>query len=220
MTDAVGSREPIRVLVADDHELFRRGLRIVLEAEGDISVVGEAPDGRAAVAKAAELEPDVVLMDVRMPHMDGIEATRRIRDAFPMSRIIVLTVSDDDDDLLATMKAGANGYLLKEVSIEEVANAVRAVMAGQSLISPPMAARLIAEFGAVPSESERAEASPEPSITDQEREVLRRLALGHSEAEITAALSISAAAVRDHTANVLAKLQARARAPSAVAEGE
>ncbi|HUR22821.1 MAG TPA: response regulator transcription factor, partial [Acidimicrobiales bacterium] len=128
-----GGSEPIRVVISDDHDLFRRGLKMVLEAEEDIEVVAEAADGQEALVRVEELAPDVVLMDVRMPRMGGIEATRLIRQLFPTTRIIVLTVSDEEDDIYGAVKAGANGYLLKEVSIEEVADAVRAVFAGQSL---------------------------------------------------------------------------------------
>ena len=205
------SGEPIRVLVADDHELFRRGLKIVLEAEGDIVVVGEAPDGEVAVAKAAELAPDIILMDVRMPHLDGIEATRRIRRSFPTSRIILLTVSDEEDDLFDAVKAGASGYLLKEVSIEEVADAVRAVVGGASLLSPPMAAKLIAEFAALAAD-EPARVPPPgtasaTNLTPQEVEVLKRVARGRANPEIAEELSVTEAAVRNHVANILAKVQ-------------
>src|SRR4051794_13389136 len=127
--------EPIRVVISDDHQLFRRGLKMVLEAEEDIEVVGEAAGGQEALARVEELAPDLVLMDVRMPRMGGIEATRAIRQLFPTTRIIVLTVSDEQDDLYGAVKAGANGYLLKEVSIGEVADAVRKVYAGESLLS-------------------------------------------------------------------------------------
>lgn len=127
--DPSGAGEPIRVLVADDHELFRRGLTMVLEAEGDIAVIDQVSDGGQAVQKVGELAPDVVLMDLRMPHMGGLEATRRICQSFPTTRIIVLTVSDEQEDVVEAIKAGADGYLLKEVSIEKVADAVRAVMA-------------------------------------------------------------------------------------------
>jgi two-component system NarL family response regulator len=203
------------VLVADDHALFRRGLTIVLEAEGDIVVVGEAPDGEAAVAKAAELAPDVILMDVRMPHLDGIGATRRIRQSFPMSRIIMLTVSDEEDDLFNAIKAGANGYLLKEVSIEQVADTVRAVMAGASLLAPTMAAKLISEFG--PTEGATAS---DTTLTHQELDVLKRVARGRSDGDIATELSISESAVRNHVANILAKVQFRSRLGSAIGPGQ
>ncbi len=212
----VRPEEPIRVLVADDHALFRRGLTIVLEAEGDIEVVSEAADGEAAVTKVAELAPDVVLMDIRMPNVDGIEATRRIREAFPMTRIIVLTVSDEEDDLFDAVKAGANGYLLKEVSIEEVADAVRAVMAGHSLLSPAMAAKLITEFGSAAALGEQAEPASPSRLTDQELEVLRRVARGMSNDEIAGELGISESGVRNHVANILGKLQFRSRVEAAL----
>jgi len=207
------------VLVADDHGLFRRGLTIVLESEGDIVVVGEAPDGEVAVAKAAELAPDVILMDVRMPHVGGIAATRRIRRSFPMSRIIMLTVSDEEDDLFDAIKAGANGYLLKAVSIDEVADAVRAVMAGASLLSPAMAAKLVTEFGTAVTGSadEPAVLGSATRLTQQELDVLKRVARGQSNADIATALSVTESAVRNHVANILAKVQFRARSdPGAV----
>ncbi|HEX2024034.1 MAG TPA: response regulator transcription factor [Acidimicrobiales bacterium] len=208
--------EPIRVLVADDHALFRRGLTIVLEAEGDIEVVSEAADGEEAVTKVGELAPDVVLMDIRMPHLDGIEATRRIRQAFPMTRIIVLTVSDEEDDLLDAIKAGANGYLLKEVSIEEVADAVRAVMGGHSLLSPAMAAKLISEFGSPATPLEQAAPGSPSRLTEHELEVLRRVAKGLTNEQIATELSISESGVRNHVANILGKLQFRSRVEAAL----
>ncbi len=213
-TEAVG--EPIRVLVADDHEMFRRGLTMVLEAEGDIVVVGEAPDGEVAVTKAAELAPDVILMDVRMPHLDGIGATRRIRQAFPMSRIIMLTVSDDEEDLFEAIKAGANGYLLKEVSIEEVADTVRAAMAGASLLSPAMAAKLVSEFGAgVEADAiagdQPTELTSTTRLTQQELDVLKRVARGGGTSDIAVELGVTESTVRNRVANILAKVQLRSR---------
>ena len=205
-----GGDEPIRVVISDDHDLFRRGLRMVLEAEEDIEVVAEAADGQEAVARVEELAPDVVLMDVRMPRMGGIEATRLIRQLFPTTRIIVLTVSDEEDDLYGAVKAGANGYLLKEVSIEEVADAVRAVFAGQSLISPTLASKLLAEFSGPP----KALDDPPPSsagLTEREVAVLKLVALGHENAQIAGQLSISESTIRNHVANILTKLQQRSQ---------
>ena len=209
--------EPIRVLIADDHERFRRGLKMVLEAEDGMEVVAEAGDGAEAVKRVEELAPDVILMDVRMPNTNGIEATRTIREAFPATRIIMLTVSDDEDDLFDAVKAGANGYLLKEVSIEEVADAVRAVVQGQSLISPSMAAKLISEFGTLARKADQSDAAmPSPSLTDRELEVLKRVATGMENEAIAAELDISSTAVRNHVANILVKLQLRSRIEAAI----
>ena len=209
--------EPIRVLIADDHARFRRGLKMVLEAEEGMEVIAEAADGNEAVSKVEEEAPDVVLMDVRMPHQNGIEATRTIRELFPSTKIIMLTVSDDEDDLFDAVKAGANGYLLKEVSIEEVADAVRAVVQGQSLITPSMAAKLISEFGSLARRAEGAqEPSGPPRLSDRELEVLRRVAKGLGNEEIAADLGISPTAVRNHVANILVKLQLRSRIEAAI----
>jgi two-component system NarL family response regulator len=208
--------EPIRVLIADDHERFRRGLKMVLEAEDGIEVVAEASDGVQAFSRVEELAPDVVLMDVRMPNQNGIEATRAIREAFPATRIIMLTVSDDEDDLFDAVKAGANGYLLKEVSIEEVSDAVRAVVQGQSLISPSMAAKLISEFGSLARRAEESEATPSVRLSDRELEVLKRVARGLDNEEIAAELDMSPTAVRNHVANILEKLQLRSRIEAAI----
>jgi DNA-binding NarL/FixJ family response regulator len=138
VVDAEGSQvsDAIRVMICDDHALFRRGLIMVLESEQGMEVVGEAEDGEEAIKKAEELAPDVVLMDVRMPNVSGIEATRAIAEVDPTAKILMLTVSDEEDDLYDAIKAGATGYLLKEISIEEVADAIRAVVSGQSLQAP------------------------------------------------------------------------------------
>jgi len=202
--------EPIRVVISDDHELFRRGLRMVLEAEDDIEVVAEAADGQEAVARVEEQAPDVVLMDVRMPRMGGIEATRLIRQLFPTTRIIVLTVSDEQDDLYGAVKAGANGYLLKEVSIEEVADSVRRVVAGESLISATVASKLLAEFSGPPRGVDDPLLSA-PRLTDREVAVLKLVALGHDNAEIAGQLAVSESTVRNHVANILTKLQLRSQ---------
>ena len=216
MTQAGSSgTEPIRVVISDDHELFRRGLRMVLEAEDDIEVVAEAANGQEAVTMVEEHVPDIVLMDVRMPRMGGIEATRLIRQLFPTTRIIVLTVSDEEDDIYGAVKAGANGYLLKEVSIEEVADAVRAVVAGQSLISPALASKLLAEFSGQPKFSETQPLHEHllgsPRLTEREVAVLKLVALGHDNAQIAEELSVPESTVRNHVANILTKLQLRSQ---------
>ena len=144
MTDEVeAGSEKLRVLVCDDHALFRRGLKMVLDEEPDLELVGEASDGAEVVVRAQELIPDVILMDVRMPKKSGIEAAREIKDSLPHVKILMLTISDDEADLYEAIKAGASGYLLKEIPIEEVADAIRSVWAGQSRISPSMASKLL-----------------------------------------------------------------------------
>jgi len=203
--------EPIRVLIADDHALFRRGLNIVLAGEAGVEVVAEADDGEDAVAKAAEFAPDVVLMDVRMPRMSGIEATRAIRDVIPTTKIIMLTVSDEEEDLCEAIKAGANGYLLKEISIEEVADAVRAVAQGQSLISPSMASKLLSEFNSLAKRAADNRQLSLPRLTDREIEVLRLVAQGRMNREIAAELFISENTVKNHVRNILEKLHLHSR---------
>ncbi len=207
--------EPIRVLVCDDHDLFRKGLRMVLEAEEDIVVVAEAADGEQAVARVEELAPDVVLMDVRMPRMGGIDATRVIRQLFPATRIIVLTVSDEEDDLYGAVKAGANGYLLKEVSIEEVADAVRAVYGGQSLISPSLASKLLNEFEGQVGTLKDAVLGAGPRLSEREVEILKMIALGMGNHDVAERLGVSENTVRNHVANILVKLQLRAQIETA-----
>ncbi len=207
--------EPIRVLVCDDHDLFRKGLRMVLEAEEDIVVVAEAADGEQAVARVEELAPDVVLMDVRMPRMGGIDATRIIRQLFPTTRIIVLTVSDEEDDLYGAVKAGANGYLLKEVSIEEVADAVRAVYEGQSLISPSLASKLLNEFEGQIGTLKEAVIGAGPRLSEREVEILKMVALGLGNHDVAERMGMSENTVRNHVANILVKLQLRAQIETA-----
>ena len=203
---------PIRVLVVDDHALFRRGICEVLRCEEGIEVVGEGEDGAVAVAAAEELAPDVVLMDVRMPGSGGIEATRRLHASLPSARILMLTVSDEEDDLYEAIKAGAAGYLLKEISIEEVADAVRAVVQGQTLISPSMASKLIVEFASL---AKRADVDqdpvPAPRLTDRELQVLKLVAQGLSNRDIGGQLYISENTVKNHVRNILEKLQLHSR---------
>src|SRR5438067_12468158 len=170
--------EPIRVLVVDDHALFRRGLQMVLEQEPDIAVVGEAADGAEALHKATETLPDIVLMDVRMPKRGGIDACTTIKDAVPSTKIIMLTISDEEAGLHDAIEAGAMGYLLKEISIEEVASAIRAVHGGQSLISPSMASKLLSEFAAMVKRTDERQQVPTPRLTDREMEVLKLVAKG------------------------------------------
>jgi len=208
--------DPIRVLVVDDHALFRRGLEMVLAQEPDIEVVGEAGDGAEAVERAADLLPDVVLMDVRMPRRSGIEACTAIKDVVPSARIIMLTISDEEGDLYEAIKAGATGYLLKEISIDEVATAIRAVAGGQSLISPSMASKLLSEFATLIKRDGDRQQVPAPRLTDRELEVLRLVARGLNNRDIAKQLYISENTVKNHIRNILEKLQLHSRMEAVV----
>ena len=208
--------EPIRVLVVDDHALFRRGLQMVLEQEPDIEVVGEASDGTEAVETAAEKLPDIVLMDVRMPRRGGIDACTAIHDVAPSTKIIMLTISDEEADLYDAIKAGAMGYLLKEISIEEVASAIRAVHGGQSLISPSMASKLLTEFAAMVKKTDERQQVPAPRLTDREMEVLKLVAKGLNNRDIAKQLFISENTVKNHIRNILEKLQLHSRMEAVV----
>jgi two-component system NarL family response regulator len=211
VVNGLPAQEVIRVLVADDQALFRRGLDVVLSVEEDIKVVAEAADGEAAVARATELAPDVVLMDIRMPGVNGIEAARRIRELLPSTRILMLTVSDEENDLYEAVKAGANGYLLKDIAIEEVATAIHAVVRGHSLISPSMASKLLSEFKALASQAAEREELPAPVLTARELEVLKLVARGMSNREVAEHLYISENTVKNHMRNILEKLHLHSR---------
>lgn len=206
----------IRVMICDDHALFRRGLVMVLGSEDGIEVVGEAEDGEAAIRQAEELLPDVILMDIRMPRVDGIEATRAIVEALPATRVLMLTVSDEEDDLYAAIKAGAAGYLLKEISIDEIAGAINAAVRGQSLISPSMASKLLHEFATMAKRADERPSVPTPRLTDRELEVLRLVAQGMSNREIAVALFISENTVKNHVRNILEKLHLHSRMEAVV----
>ncbi len=197
------------MLVVDDQELFRRGLTMLLAVEPGLEVVGEAGDGVEGAALAESAAPDVVLLDVRMPKKSGIEACLSIKEAVPSAKIIMLTVSDEEADLYEAVKSGASGYLLKDSSIEEVAQAIRVVAEGQSLISPSMAIKLIDEFKQM-SKPERS-TGPALRLTDRELEVLRQVAQGHSNKEIAVLLFISENTVKNHVRNMLEKLQLHSR---------
>lgn len=211
MTDDI-----IRLVIADDHELFRRGLRMVLEDEPAIEVVGEAGDGLEAVQMAIDEAPDVIVLDVRMPQLSGIEAAGKIKETLPHTKILMLTISDEEDDLYQAIKAGANGYLLKEISIDEIGNAVRSVYGGQSLISPSMASKLLNEFASMIKKEEQKEEVPAPRLTPREMEVLEHVAKGMNNREIAEALFISENTVKNHVRNILEKLHLHSRMEAVV----
>jgi DNA-binding NarL/FixJ family response regulator len=204
----------IGVLLADDQELVRSGFRLILELAEGIAVVGEASNGAEAVQLAKELQPDVVLMDVRMPELDGIEATRRLRHAGLETRVLVLTTFDLDEYVYAAMRAGASGFLLKDAPREQLVTAVRTVARGEALLAPAITQRLIERFVARPSPNEAAPALSE--LSARELDVLRLLARGLSNAEIAAELVIGEATVKTHVARTLHKLDLRDRVQAVV----
>ncbi len=210
VVDLVAPREPIRVAVVDDQELFRRGLVMLIAAEPDIEIVGEASDGDEAAALAVQTVPDVILLDIRMPKRSGIEACITIKEVAPAVKIVMLTVSDDEADLYDAIKNGASGYLLKDSSIDQVSQAIRVVADGQSLISPAMATKLLEEFKAI-SGADARPAGPLPRLTDRELEVLNLVARGLNNREIAEKLFISENTVKNHVRNILEKLQLHSR---------
>ncbi|MGA3153397.1 MAG: response regulator [Streptosporangiaceae bacterium] len=209
-----GGLEPIRTLIVDDHALFRRGLEMVLEAEPDIELVGEASDGEEAVEKAGESLPEVILMDIRMPRTSGIEACRALKELVPSTKIVMLTISDEEEDLFEAIRAGASGYLLKDIPLDEVADTVRAVNGGQSLINPSMAGKLLTEFATLArrdDDDSRPQQVPAPKLTDREMQVLKLVARGMNNRDIAKELFISENTVKNHVRNILEKLQIHSR---------
>ena len=202
----------IRVLIADDHAVVRSGLHSILEMEGDLAVVAEANDGHQALALTQELLPDIVLMDIQMGDWDGVTATRRIRNSVPSTRVIILTNHDQDELVFSSIRAGASGYLLKEVTAAQLANAIRTVADGFSLIYPSIAARVLDEFGrvrTVPLDGggRGDEAEGYNDLTAREREVLQLIAHGRSNKEIAGELKISERTVKTHVSNIFGKLE-------------
>ena len=206
-------KDKVRVLIVDDHPLFREGMRGRLDRVGEITVVGEAASGDEAVDLARELEPQVVLMDIKMPGLNGIEATREIRQASPEVGVLVLTMFEDDDSVFAAMRAGANGYLLKGSGGEEVVYAIRAVASGEAVFGAGVAERIIGFLsGPRPATPRRAF----PELTEREEEVLSLVARGKSNQEIARQLFVSVKTVRNHVSNVLVKLQVADRAQAVI----
>jgi DNA-binding NarL/FixJ family response regulator len=202
----------IRVLIADDHPAFRRGLELMLDGVTGIVLVGVAETGLGAVELAAHAEPHVVLMDLRMPDLDGIEATRRLQRRDPSPAVVVLTMFEDDDSVFAAMRAGARGYLLKGADQEEIVRAIRATAAGEAIFGPEVAARVIGHFASGSGSTPTAF----PSLTEREREVLELIAAGKGNATIAHELLISLKTVRNHVSNVFTKLQVSDRSAAIV----
>jgi DNA-binding NarL/FixJ family response regulator len=212
-----------RVVLADDQPLVRAGLRVLIAGTSGIDVAGEAATGAEAVRLARDVRPDVVLMDIRMPGMDGIEATQLITASKDAARVIVLTTFDDDDTVYAALRAGASGFLVKDMALEDIVTAIRVVAAGDALIAPSVTRRLIAEFASRPRPATRSPATGPPvplGVTEREREVLTLVGRGMSNAEIAAHLVISAATAKAHVARLLAKLDARDRVQLVIAAYE
>lgn len=206
--------KPARILLADDHILFREGLAGIINAQADLQVIGEANDGLEALVKAQELKPDLILMDVQMPGMDGIEAVRQIKQALPEISIVMLTVRGDDEMLFEALKNGAQGYLLKEIRAQALLEMLRSALQGEAAVSPHLAGRVLAEFrrisvGAAPDKED------EGSLTEREYQVLLQAANGATDKEIAAELNISLNTVKTHVRNILAKLHVSTRREAA-----
>jgi len=208
--------EPIRVLIADDHTIFREGLAALLQAAPNIAVVGEASTGDQAVAQAAALAPDVILMDVMMPDLNGIEATRQIVEADDRVRIVMLTMLEEDESLLAAMRAGARGYVLKGADKADLLGAIEAAAAGKAMFGPLMADRLTAFFRKSDPLTGRQTLLPFPELTDREREVLDLIAHGDNNQTIARRLNISGKTVSNHISNIFSKLEVADRAQAII----
>ncbi|MET7868065.1 response regulator transcription factor [Micromonospora taraxaci] len=216
MTDRVAPARPVRILLADDQPLLRTGFRMVLGAEGDLDVVAEAGDGVEAVELSRRLLPDVVLMDIRMPRMDGVAATRAIVKARLPVRVLVLTTFDLDEYVVGALRAGASGFLAKDVPAEELISAIRTVAGGDAVVAPRILRRLLDRFAALLPDPAATPAAALDALTDREREVLVQVARGLSNAEIAAVLSVSETTIKTHVGHVLTKLRLRDRVQAVV----
>jgi DNA-binding NarL/FixJ family response regulator len=206
--------EIIRILVAEDHPLFRKGMISLLSSVPGFEVIGEASTGEEAVARAAQLQPDVILMDLQMPEVNGIEATRRVLQHDPRVRILVVTLFEDDDSVFMALRAGARGYVLKDADEEEMMLSIRAVAKGEAIFSPAIATRVLAYFAT----SAQGSAPPQafPTLTDREREILHLIARGHPNRSIARELSLSTKTVGNYVSNIFTKLQVADRAQAII----
>jgi DNA-binding NarL/FixJ family response regulator len=209
----------VRILLVDDQAMFREGLRTLLATQPDFEVVGEAANGEEAVALCRTCRPDVALMDLRMPVLDGVAATRKLRALHPTVRVIILTTFDDDEDIFEGLRAGAVGYLLKDASSAKLFEAVRAAARGESFLQPSVAAKVVAEFARLAEHAPRA-AAPVETLSERELDVLRLVAQGASNKEIAAALFITTGTVKNHLTSILTKLDARDRTQAALCARE
>lgn len=205
----------LRVLIADDHAEFRRGLDALLRSEQSISVAGTAATGAEAVRLTAQLQPDVVLMDLHMPDLNGVDATQRIVNTSPHIRVLVFTMFDDDDSVFAAMRAGARGYLLKGAGRDEIVRAINAVARGEAIFGPSIAHRIAGYFSSEPKQPH-----PFPQLTDRERELLALLAEGHNNSAIAGRLYLSPKTIRNHVSNIFAKLHVAGRAEAIIVARE
>jgi DNA-binding NarL/FixJ family response regulator len=195
--------DTIRLLVADDHTLYREGVRSMLRGAPGIEVAGEAASGDEVIAQAEQLQPDIILMDIKMPGMNGIEATRQILNTSPHVGILIVTMFDDDDSVFAAMRAGARGYLLKDADLEELVRAISAVYRGEAIFSPAIARRMVQYFASRPTGAARSF----PELTEREREILALMAQGQNNEEIASRLILSLKTIRNHVSNIFAKLE-------------
>jgi DNA-binding NarL/FixJ family response regulator len=205
----------MRILLADDHEVVRRGLQMVLGLEKDFEIVGDARDGTQAVARALELRPDLVLMDLKMPGLEGSAATRQIKRALPETKVLILTGIEIDEEILGALEAGADGYVLKEVSPEELIHAIRVIGAGEAYLQPVVTKRVLRQVRGVAARPEPV--SAHPALTAREQQVLQLMATSATNKEIAAKLSVSDETVRSHTKNILSKLDQPNRAQAVLA---
>jgi DNA-binding NarL/FixJ family response regulator len=206
--------ETLRILIAEDHPLFRKGMISLLSSVPELEVIGEAKTGEEAMVRTAELQPDVVLMDLQMPEVNGIEATRRILQESPSVRVLVVTLFEDEDSVFMALRAGARGYVLKDADEEEMVHAIRAVGKGEAIFSPAIATRVLAFFAASPLGG----AAPQvfPTLTDREREILNLIAQGHPNPSIARQLSLSTKTVGNYVSNIFTKLQVADRAQAII----
>jgi len=199
-----------RILLADDHDLFREGLAGLVDAQPDLEVIGQARDGLEALALARELQPELIIIDIKMPVCDGLEATRLIRAELPEARIVILTVHDEDEKLFEAIKLGAIGYLLKDTSSKDFLHSVRRALRGEATLPPKLAARLLDEFARL-AKQVPPDSPPRSDLTSREREVLNLVATGATDKEISVQLSLSLHTVKSHVRNILSKLHAANR---------